>query len=83
MTTNKPSEALRSVAQVPAWNDMSTSFKALYVVLKTCLVTFLVTVCIVCSLYCVWVLAEVYLGPDDVQVSDCSQVPVAQGYDVC
>ena len=85
MTTNKtrPSEALRNVAQVPAWNDMSRAQKGVYAALKTCLVTFLVTVCIVFSLYCVWVLAEVYLGPDDVQVSDCSQVPVAQGYDVC
>lgn len=61
---------------------MSTTFKAFYIVLKTCLVTFLITLCIVFSLYCVWVLSSVY-GPPDVQVKDCSQVPVAQYEDLC
>jgi hypothetical protein len=62
---------------------MTTTQRGFYVALKTCLMTFLVTVCIVFSLYCVWVFAEVYLGPPDLQYQDCSQVPVAQHRDVC
>lgn len=68
----RPSDRFTDIAQVPAWNDMSRAQKGAYVALKTCLVTFLVTVCIVFCLYCVWVLSSVYLGPADVQVRDCS-----------
>ncbi|UOW93107.1 hypothetical protein SEA_NOSHOW_39 [Mycobacterium phage NoShow] len=51
--------------------------------LRALLLTFLVIVAALLFMYSVWVFAEVFLGPADVQYQDCSQLPVAQRESFC
>ena len=58
-------------------------FKALRSALRPGLAAFLIVVCVMLTMYCLWVLAEVSLGPADVQYQECSQIPVAQRQGLC
>lgn len=60
-----------------------TTREALCALLRTCVVTFLLTVLVMLALYSVWVLASVYGAPSDLHIQNCSQVPVEMIEDLC
>lgn len=64
-------------------DDTAPTFEALRNTLRAATALFMFAIVVLLIAYCVWVLAEVYFGPVDLQVQECSQVPVAQYYDVC
>jgi len=76
------SQLLKTYAQVPAWNDMSPMLKAAYVLLKTLVATFLVTVFIVFIIYSLWVIADVY-NRDQTRIDNCSTLPIELQHEIC